>query len=99
MRKVCAKKRDELRTYFNASPPPVQGQEHERNRHLLNVAEAFVDMLQHRQTADYDGSKAWSRVEVRGHVETVKEAFASWKIVKDQDEAQSFLVSLLLKDR
>ncbi len=56
-------------------------------------------MYQHRQTADYDGAKAWNRVEVLERLDAVKEAFISWKAVTDSDEAQHFLVTLLLKER
>ncbi|MBY0508123.1 MAG: hypothetical protein K2X03_29690 [Bryobacteraceae bacterium] len=99
MSKVCAKKRDDLRAYFGASVPPAPGPEFDRNRHLLNVAETFVEMLQHRQTADYDGAKVWSRVEVQERLDAVKEAFESWKSVRDHADAQNFLVTLLLRER
>jgi uncharacterized protein (UPF0332 family) len=97
MGKVCTKKRDDIRAYLNTNPPAEP--DRDRNRHLLNVAEAFVDMLQHRQTADYDGSKSWSRVEVLERVDAVKEAFASWKVVRYHRDAQNFLVTLFLKER
>ena len=99
MAKACTKMRDDLREYFKASRSPVPGPDHERNKHLLNVAGAFVEMLQQRHTADYDGSKAWSRVEVLEGLDVVKEAFASWKAIRDHRDAQNFLVTLLLKER
>jgi uncharacterized protein (UPF0332 family) len=99
MGKSCTKRRDELRAYFKENPQHLNTPDAITNRHLLNVQEAFVDMLQQRQTADYDGAKTWSRVEVLERLDAVKEAFASWKQVKDHPDAQNFLVTLLLKDR
>lgn len=97
MGKVCTNKRNDLRAYFHGSPPP--GPDYDTNRHLLTVAEAFVDMLQHRHIADYDGSKVWSRVEVWERIDAVREAFASWKAISNHHEAQNFLVTLLLRER
>ena len=83
MERVCKKKRDELRAYFNSTPPPPPGEEYDRNRHLLMVTESFVDMLQHRHSADYDGAKRWSRVEVSERIDAVGEAFSSWRAIRD----------------
>jgi len=99
MGRVCTKKRDDLRSYFGSNPPPRPGPDYDRNQHLLTVTDTFVQMLQHRQTADYDGSKAWSRVEVWERIEAVKDAFASWRAIRDHPQAQNFLVTLLLKER
>jgi hypothetical protein len=99
MRIACAKKRDELRGYFQSSPPPSAGPDFDRRKHLHAVTATFVDMLQHRHTADYDGSKVWSRVEVWERIDAVAEAFASWKAIQDHHEAQDFLVTLLLRER
>ncbi len=99
MRRVSANRRDELRAYFNSVPRPADGLESARNRRLLSITETFVNMLQHRHTADYDGAKAWSRVEVLDQIEGVQEAFESWKSIKDHHEAQNFLVTLLIKER
>ena len=97
MGKACMKKRDELRAYFNSSP--IAGADLDRKRRLHTVAETFASMLQHRHTADYDGSKVWSRVETWERIDAVHEAFASWKAIKNDHEAQDFLVTLLLKER
>jgi uncharacterized protein (UPF0332 family) len=99
MSKVCTKKRDDLRAYFNTNPPPAPGTDFDRNRHLLAVTETFADMLQQRHTADYDGSKSWSRTEVSERIGAVNEAFRSWKSISDHHDAQNFLVTLLLKER
>lgn len=99
MGKVCLKKCDDLRAYFDANPPPAVGPEFDRNRYLLTVTETFADMLQQRHTADYDGSKVWSRTEVSERIGVVEEAFDSWKAIRDHHDGQDFLVTLLLRDR
>ncbi len=59
----------------------------------------FVEMLQHRHFADYDGSRKWSRTDVLEKIESVEAAFQSWREIRDEHEAQKFLVTLLLKER
>jgi len=97
MGKVCTAKRDELREFFKSKPP--ENKETECKRHLKVITEAFADMLQKRHTADYDKTQKWTRVEVWERIDAVKEAFTSWKAIRDHHEAQNFLVTLLLKER
>jgi uncharacterized protein (UPF0332 family) len=97
MGKVCTKKRDELRALFKTAQPP--GPDTDCRRHLLTITEVFVDMLQHRHTADYDGTKRWTRVDVAERIEAVKEAFESWKAIKNHRDAQSSLATLALRER
>lgn len=99
MGRVCTKKRDELRAYFNRNPSPPGDPDRDRKRHLLTVAETFVDMLEYRHMADYDGSKAWTRVETWETIDAVADAFARWKEIRYHHEAQDFLVTLLLRER
>jgi uncharacterized protein (UPF0332 family) len=97
MGKVCTNKRDELRALFKTKQPP--GPNTDCKRHLLIITETFVNMLQYRHTADYDGTKKWTRVDVWESIDAVTEAFASWKAIKNHHDAQNFLVTLLLKER
>src|SRR5271155_2344623 len=92
MGKVCAAKRDELNKYFNDHP----GRQREALQHLRLITNTFVLMLQHRQTADYDNSTKWTRTDVLEKVESVEAAFESWRKIRDEHEAQDFLVTLLL---
>jgi uncharacterized protein (UPF0332 family) len=61
MGRVCTTKHDELNAYFNTHPPASP--QFDVSRHLHIVAETFVQMLQHRHTADYDSSTKWTRTD------------------------------------
>ena len=90
MAKACIAKRDFLvRTK----------QTDDVSMHLSVIASTFVKMLQDRHAADYDGSRVWSRTEAIERIDSVKEAFQSWVAIRDEPDAQNFLVTLLLKDR
>ncbi len=97
MVKVCIAKRDELAKYFKTRPPASRQLEVLKHPHL--IASTFVLMLQHRHTADYDSSTKWSRTDVLEKIESVEAAFQSWREIRDEHEAQNFLVTLLLKPR
>ena len=99
MAKACSRKRDELNRYFNTTPRPRPGHDYDVRKHLQVITNTFVDMLQHRHTADYDGATTWSRTDVLEKIQSVEEAFNSWREIRDEHEAQNFLVTLLLKER
>jgi uncharacterized protein (UPF0332 family) len=64
---------------------------------LLVVADAFLLAHEKREVADYDISREWSRDDVLILIETVAKAFESWDIVRNEPEAQAYLVSFLTK--
>jgi uncharacterized protein (UPF0332 family) len=97
MAKVCTAKRDELNRYFKTRPPA--GHALDVLKHLHLITNTFVEMLQHRHTADYNGAVKWSRTDVLEKIESVEVAFQSWRKIRDEHEAQNFLVTLLLKER
>jgi uncharacterized protein (UPF0332 family) len=97
MGSVCATKRDELNTRFKKTRPV--GRELEILKHLHTVSETFVQMLQHRQTADYDNGTKWTRTDTIEKIESVESAFESWRAICNEHIAQNFLVTLLLKRR
>jgi hypothetical protein len=67
--------------------------------HLRNVARAFNQLHENRQTADYDNSTEWSRTEVLTQIGVVQDAFASWRAIRNQAIANDYLLSLFVKDR
>lgn len=99
MRRICAKKREEIRAQLNKIPQPAPGPNTASTGHLLNVVEVFISMLEDRHTADYNGAKVWGRIDVLERIGAVERAFASWKTIRSQPEAQNFLVTLLLKTK
>jgi len=63
---------------------------------LVIVAQNFIELQQHRHTADYDNSKQWSRDDVVIVLTLATEAFNDWLEVSSQDVAQDFLPQLFL---
>lgn len=63
--------------------------------HLRVVASTFIQMQEQREDADYDVSLQWSRKEVQRQIESVTDAFRSWRVIRDEPDAQQFLVLLL----
>lgn len=63
--------------------------------HLRAVANAFVQVQQGRNDADYNLGREWTRVEVDTQIASVTIAFNAWKIIRDEAVAQAYLVSLL----
>lgn len=70
---------------------------HAKVRHLKSIANTFMQLQQHRHTADYDNSKRWTRTEVLTHIELAAAAFDSWDTISREEIAEDFLLQLLLK--
>lgn len=64
---------------------------------LKEVAGAFIRLQQERHSADYDIMRAWTRAEVADELERATKAFQTWAVIRNEDVAQDFLVSFLLK--
>jgi uncharacterized protein (UPF0332 family) len=97
MKKACEKKLREidllLRTKPDPSPDVMVLQQ------LRVVVAAFLRLQQQRHTADYDNSRQWARHEIILELANLDHAFASWKTIREEDPAQDFLITLLLRDR
>jgi hypothetical protein len=63
---------------------------------LHTVAKAFIQLQQHRHTADYDNSREWSRSEVDSVLGLLAGAFNAWDAIREQVEAQDFVLRLFL---
>jgi uncharacterized protein (UPF0332 family) len=63
---------------------------------LYTVAHNFIQLQQHRHTADYDNSKQWSRSDVQIVLNLATDAFSAWLAISTQDAAQDFLLQLFL---
>ena len=66
-------------------------------RHLKTVVEAFSNLQEQRHTADYDGSKTWSRTEAIEANLVAQKAFASWKVMSKTKIAQDYLLQFLVQ--
>lgn len=66
---------------------------------LLGLATTFLDMQEQRHAADYDSAVTWTRTDVLGKIRAVKAAFVGWASIRDEQEAQDFLLSLFVRKR
>ena len=86
MNDACAKARRECRSVREAT--------HQR---LADIADTFIELQQHRHTADYDSSRKWARTEVLAQIESVQRAFDSWNAIVREPVAQDVLLRLLIQ--
>ena len=62
---------------------------------LLLVAEAFDFLQQERHDADYNHSTTFTRLRALEAVRAGADAFAGWDQVRNQPDADLFLITLL----
>jgi len=74
-----------------SSPDPTA----EVQRQLSIVAKTFVETQAYRHTADYDNAESWTRIDTLAVIDNVKAAFESWALIRKDDLAQAYLLSLL----
>jgi hypothetical protein len=86
MKMVCA---DYVRSFYEAGAP-------EAGAKLKGIAQAFMTLQQKRHIADYDNGVQWHRKDVLGLLDMVSDAFKDWRVIRDQRDAQDFLIQLLL---
>ena len=95
MKAASERQRGDCTRYLNAKPPPPSGQLLNCMKHLLSIADAFVQAQQQRHTADYDNSAYWTKTEVLALIAIVEGAFQSWATIRNESMAQDYLFSLL----
>jgi len=61
------------------------------------VARTFLQIHQKREEVDYNTSREWTRGEVSTLIDSVSQAFESWQAIREEPEAQAYLLSLLDK--
>jgi hypothetical protein len=86
-------KEAELNSYFNSHPD--DSPERIVAQHLRTVAETFVQAQQSRIAADYNLAKDVAESDLLTQLETVRDAFKSWHIIRDEASAQAYLLSML----
>jgi uncharacterized protein (UPF0332 family) len=92
MKSACRKKMGELTASYKTNRR--SGSELTVAQHLYRVAETFVEAQNNRHAADYDNSRVWARTEVVAEIESLANAFESWRAIRNESVAQAFLVSL-----
>jgi uncharacterized protein (UPF0332 family) len=63
---------------------------------LKDVAQTFSELQLKRHTADYDNSYIWTNADAQYWIGRSGTAFDNWRVIRTQDEAQDFLLSLFL---
>jgi uncharacterized protein (UPF0332 family) len=89
-------KRSALNRYFKGSQ---RGPERTIAEHLWKVCDTFVQAYQRRIDADYNTGIEITEAEALRMIESVTAAFASWHIIREEPDAQAFLLSMLGKAR
>jgi hemerythrin-like domain-containing protein len=84
---------------FDSRLSPFSGEDQTVVDHLKVVAQAFVQLQQKRHLADYDNAVFWAYRESEAEVVTARNAFQSWTAIRNENLAQSYLVSLLIRSR
>jgi len=80
---------DHIRSFYSSGQPLTGAQ-------LKNVAQAFVQLQEKRHTADYDNAFVWSRDDALVAIDAAAAAFTDWHAIRDQDNAQDYLLQLFL---
>lgn len=78
---------------------PFTGEDAALVQNLKTVAQAFVQLQEKRHIADYDNGVTWTPIESLREVTTASKAFQVWASIRDENIAQEYLVSLLIKPR
>lgn len=68
-------------------------------QNLRTVAQAFVQLREKRHIADYHNGITWTPIESLREVATVSKAFRIWDSIRNENIAQEYLVSLLIRPR
>jgi uncharacterized protein (UPF0332 family) len=80
-----------LQFRFPGEKPPVAA--------LKFMAKTFGELQQNRHKADYDNTKFWMKTEALDLVRSAERAFDEWRSIRDEQIAQNYLLSLLVKKR
>jgi uncharacterized protein (UPF0332 family) len=66
---------------------------------LKLIARNFIELQEARHLADYDYTKKFEKTDVLKKIDMAAVAFEKWKIVRKENLAQDYLISLLIKGR
>jgi hypothetical protein len=97
MKTACDGQRKELQGLIDGKSLSTDRLAVVRRLHL--VAETFVQLQDRRHLADYDLADSWTRTKTAEAIKAVEAAFEAWRAIRDEPEAQDFLLALLVKRR
>jgi uncharacterized protein (UPF0332 family) len=83
----------------NTQQFPFSGEDAQVVANLRRVAKIFAQLQEKRHVADYDNTTFWTRTEALAQVKSAERAFHTWKAIRNEQIAQAFLVSLVVKKR
>jgi hypothetical protein len=83
----------------NTQQFPFSGEDARVVADLRAVAKIFAQLQEKRHIADYDNTTFWTRTEALAQVKSAERAFHTWKAIRNEQIAQAFLVSLVVKKR
>jgi uncharacterized protein (UPF0332 family) len=86
MKKVCE---EHVKGFYMADEPPA-------GLPLKDIAQTFRDLQQKRETADYDNSYAWTKLNAESWLDKTSVAFDNWRKVRTDIETQDFLLYLFM---
>jgi uncharacterized protein (UPF0332 family) len=78
---------------------PFVGEDPSVVQKLRFIARTFVELQDKRHEADYNNTVFWTRIDALTQVEKAEKAFLQWKLIREEQIAQAYLVSLLVKHR
>lgn len=93
MKNVCENTVEKIKNLFHPTPPAEP--ERTIQFHLHNVADTFSQAQQNRNEADYNLLKEWQPGQVSLLIEAIEDAFKSWYIIREDQAAKDFLISML----
>lgn len=78
---------------------PFTGEDPNVVADLRTVAKTFAQLQEKRHMADYDNTTFWTKTDALSQVKSVQQAFGIWKPIRNEQIAQAYLVSLVVKKR
>jgi hypothetical protein len=85
--------------YANPKSKPFTGEDPGVVSNLRLVAKTFVQLQNQRHIADYDNGKQWTRADAIEEFLAAGIAFGAWGKIRNENIAQEYLVSLLIRPR
>lgn len=93
MRKASDSKVSDLGNFFKQRT--TEGPDYILKDHLYSVAETFSEAHYNRHEADYNLLREWQPTEVSLLIERVADAFHRWTLIREDQEARDYLISML----